>query len=113
MLGEKQTDEFLEWTIQKRPEELLRSLFAIKTPTVHGFSSKILESTARIGNAGILQLLINCGIDITCLGGISGGRCVQLALVHNRKDIAQILLDNGADSNPHWVDIHTLSHQST
>jgi ankyrin repeat protein len=99
-LNEKRTDEFLECAIEKRPKELFRSLFAIKTPTVDAFSERILESVARTGNASILQLLIDCGLDVRYLTGISGGRYLQLSLYHGSVDVAHLFLDNGADVNP-------------
>jgi ankyrin repeat protein len=99
-LNEKRTDEFLEWAIGKRPKELFRSLFAIKTPTVDAFSERILESIARTGKASILQLLIDCGLDVRYLAGIRGGRYLQLSLYHSSVDVAHLLLDNGADVNP-------------
>jgi ankyrin repeat protein len=99
-LNEKQTDEFLEWAIKQRPKELFRSLFAIKTPTVDAFSERILESVARTGNANILQLLIDCGLDVRYLVGIRGGRYLQSSLWHRSVDVAHLLLDNGTDVNP-------------
>jgi ankyrin repeat protein len=99
-LAEKQTDEFQEWIIQQQSKELLRSLFRLKTPTVHAFSNKILESIARTGNANTLQLLINSGIDISSLSGSSGGRYLQLALYHRRTDVARLLLEVGTDVRP-------------
>jgi ankyrin repeat protein len=99
-LNEKRTDEFLEWAIEKRPKELFRSLFAIETPTVDAFSERILESVARSGNASILQLFIDCGLDVRYLTGISGGRYLQLSLYNGNVDVAHLLLDNGADVNP-------------
>jgi hypothetical protein len=107
-LNEKRTDEFLEWAIEKRPKELFRSLFAIETPTVDAFSERILESVARTGNASILQLLIDCGLDVRCLDGISGGRYLQLSLYRDSEDVAHLLLDNGADVNPPWVSFRTI-----
>jgi ankyrin repeat protein len=99
-LNEQRTDEFLEWAIEKRPKELFRSLFSIKTPTVDAFSERILESVARTGNASILQLLIDWGLDVQYLAGISGGRYLQLSLYHGSEDVAHLLLDNGAEVNP-------------
>ncbi|PMD31386.1 ankyrin, partial [Hyaloscypha variabilis F] len=99
-LNEKRTDEFLEWAIEKRPKELFKSLFAIETPTVDAFSERILESVARSGNASILQLFIECGLDVRYLTGISGGRYLQLSLYNGSVDVAHLLLDNGADVNP-------------
>jgi ankyrin repeat protein len=99
-LNEERTDKFLEWAIEKRPKELFKSLFAIRTPTVDAFSEKILESVARTGNASILQLLIDCGLDVRYLAGIRGGRYLQLSLYHRIVDVAHLLLDNGADVNP-------------
>ncbi len=99
-LNEKRTDKFLEWAIEKRPKELFRSLFAIKTPTVDAFSERILESVTRTGNASILQLLIDCGLDVRYLAGIRGGRYLQLSLYNGSVDVAHLLLDNGADVNP-------------
>jgi ankyrin repeat protein len=99
-LNEERTDKFLQWAIEKRPKELFKSLFAIKTPTVDAFSEKILESVARTGNASILQLLIDCGLDVRFIAGIRGGRYLQLSIYHSRVDVAHLLLDNGADVNP-------------
>lgn len=101
MLNERQTDEFLERAIEKRPKELFRSLFAIQTPTVGAFSERILESAARTGNANIVRFLIDCGLDVHYLAGICGGRYLQLTLYHTtRIGFAHLLLDNGADVNP-------------
>ncbi|KAH8588572.1 ankyrin repeat-containing domain protein [Bisporella sp. PMI_857] len=99
IFNDKQTDEFLEWVTENRPKELLRSLFAIKTPTVDAFSEGILESTARTGNASTLQLLIDCGLDIRYLVGTDGAGYLKSSLLNGSIDVAHLLLDNEADVN--------------
>jgi ankyrin repeat protein len=99
-LAEERTDEFLEWVIQQKSKELLRSLFKIRLPTVRAFSCKMLESAVRCEKANTLQILIDSGIDKSFLSGGRGGRYLQLALYHGHPDVARLLLENGADVNP-------------
>lgn len=101
MLNNEKTVEFLEWAIEKRPQQFFRSFFAIKTLTVDAFSEKILESAARTGNAKILRFFIDCGLEGRYFTGLGGGRYLQLSLSSTtRTDVSHLLLDNGADANP-------------
>ncbi|KAE8444279.1 hypothetical protein EG329_000686 [Mollisiaceae sp. DMI_Dod_QoI] len=100
MLDEKQTRDFLEWARKERPKELLRLLFAAKTATVDAFAERILESIAKTGDASMLRFLIECGLDVHHLAGLSGGKYLQVSLLSDWFDVAHLLLDYGADVNP-------------
>jgi ankyrin repeat protein len=103
-LTEESTDQFLEWIMKDKPKEFFKLLFQMRTPTVQAVSTKLLESTARLGNASILQFLIDTGIDRSGLTGAKGGRLLQLALSKNHVGVALILLQTGADVNPELND---------
>jgi ankyrin repeat protein len=98
------TGQFLKWIMKDELKEFFRLLFQMRTLTVQAVSTKLLESTARFGNASILQFLIDTGIDRSGLSGIKGGRLLQLALFCRHMGVAQILLQAGADVNPQLND---------
>ena len=99
LLSENATDEFLQWLIKQQQNELLVSLLKSQMPTVHACATKILESALRIGDADFLQLLISSRIDISPLKGVYGGEHLIFAALRGDLQIAQILLNNGADVN--------------
>jgi ankyrin repeat protein len=103
-LTEEGTDQFLEWIMKDKPKDFFKLLFQMRTPTVQAVSTKLLESTARLGNASILQFLIDTGIDRSGLAGAKGGALLQLALSRNHVGVALILLQTGADVNPQLND---------
>lgn len=55
-----------------------------------------LHVAADQGKIDILKYLIECGIDINCNGGISGGDALHSAARHGYVDIIDILYINGA-----------------
>lgn len=99
LLLKYETDKFLRWLIEHQQNELLILFLKTQTPTVHACETKILESALRIGDADFLQLLISSGIDLSPLKGVYGGRHLIRAACKNNLQIAQILLNNGADVN--------------
>lgn len=99
LLLEYETDKFLRWLIEHQQNELLVLFLKTQTPTVHACATKILESALRIGDDDFLQLLISSGIDLSPLKGVYGGRHLIRAACENNLQIAQILLNNGADVN--------------
>lgn len=98
------TDQFLKWIMKDELKEFFKLLFQMRTPTVQAVSTKLLESTARFGNASILQFLFDTGIDRSGLAGTKGGRLLQLALFCGHVGVALILLQAGADVNPQLND---------
>lgn len=63
------------------------------TDTVFG---SWLHVAADQGKIDIIEHLINCGIDINCNGGISGGNALHSAARHGHTDIIDMLYINGA-----------------
>ena len=99
LLSEARTDRFLESIIKQKRTRLLISCLETQMPTMHAFSTKILESALRIGDATFLQLLIDAGVDTSSFPGIYGGRYLWMAAKNGNTKTAQILLENGADPN--------------
>ncbi|MCJ1269666.1 hypothetical protein MMC22_009558 [Lobaria immixta] len=99
LLSEARTDRFLESIIKQKRTRLLISCLETQMPTMHAFSTKILESALRIGDATFLQLLIDAGVDTSSFPGIYGGRYLWMAAQNGNTKTAQILLKNGADPN--------------
>jgi ankyrin repeat protein len=90
-------------------ERFFQTPFQMRTPTVQAVSTKLLESTTRLGNTSILQFLIDTGIDRSCLAGAKGGGLLQLALCEDNVGVALILLQTGADVNPQLNDKRWIS----
>lgn len=99
LLSVDAADDFLRWLIKQQQNELLVSFLETPMPTVHACATKILESALRIGDVDFLQLLISSGIDTSPLKGVYGGRHLIAAARRCYLQIAQILLNNGADVN--------------
>lgn len=125
MLTASQTDIFLKWVIDQNHMDTLKSFLQIKTPTVQAFSTRILESGVRIKDVKFLQLLLASGVkfdgvleqaiqinelsfltlllrsvvDLSLLSGTSGGRLLRWIAKTRYTEIAQILIQNGADVN--------------
>jgi ankyrin repeat protein len=99
LLLEEQTDHFLKWSIEQKHDKTLMSCLKVRMPTIHAFATKILESALRIGDARLLQLLIDSGVDKSSFNGVYGGRYLQVVVEDSNAKVAQILLENGADVN--------------
>lgn len=109
LLSEYATDDFLRWLIKQQQNELLVSFLKIQMPTVHACATKIFESALRIGDVDFLHLLISSGIDTSPLKGVYGSRHLICAARRGDLQIAQILLNNGADVNTPTSETYPLT----
>ena len=124
MWNKDQIENFLKWIIDQKYITLLTSFLRIDTTTTRVFSRNILEAALSIGCTKILQPLLLSGVDFhgvlqraICindddfvklllaridskyLSGASGGQLLLSIASTDKLQIADILVQNGADVN--------------
>lgn len=117
-------DAFLAWVIEQKYTDYLERFLRIDTPTVHAFTTQILESAIRIRNVKFLTALLDRGVkfdsvlyDIffmgnmefmklvlskvssTCFKGTTGIGLFHNFVVGSHFDLARALVQNGVSVN--------------
>lgn len=95
----------LKEIFEKGQRHLLANLFRLKqSSTVRAFSCRIMEAISAAAKSSdgqwLLEELLSCGLDRSLLEGITGGRCLQLAIYKRCTKMALYLLRNGVQRNP-------------
>ena len=124
MWNKDQIENFLKWIIDQKYITLLTSFLRIDTTTTRVFSRNILEAALSMGCTKILQPLLLSGVDFhgvlqraiciddddfvkllltridsKCLSEASGGQLLLSIASSDKLQIADILVQNGADVN--------------
>lgn len=124
MLSNSQIDNFLRYVMGQKYFERLQPFLLINTPTMHAFATRLLEAGIRIKNTETLTHLLRAGIKFdsalervfetddpefikfvlsnvspNCLSGTPGGRLLHRIVDTNNVEIAQILVQHGAEVN--------------
>ncbi|KAL8310357.1 hypothetical protein RB597_010277 [Gaeumannomyces tritici] len=124
MLGKDQVGEFLKWVIDQNYVAPLAAFLHVDSATTRSFAQNILEPAVQTRNTELLGSLLSLGLDFRpvleeaistddddfvrlllasvpadCLAGDSGGRLLLAIADLDRVDIAEILVEKGANVN--------------
>ncbi|OJD19086.1 hypothetical protein AJ78_00959 [Emergomyces pasteurianus Ep9510] len=95
--GESTLEEALSTAVFYHNTNIVKLLLD-KGADIHALSDSVLERLISAGNRALVELLVNRGANVNEHGGILGPP-LFVASMFDRYDIAEFLLDNGADVN--------------
>ena len=93
MLSETQTDQLLSWIVTNKYHNILRSFLEVDSPTTKAFANAILLGAIRTGDAGLVQLLVNTGLDFQ--RHRHSAEPIELAGLRGNIEIVRILIAGG------------------
>jgi ankyrin repeat protein len=124
LLNDEQIKNFVEWIIKQKCLDSLKSFLQINTPTIHSFSESIVKPCISLQDTVILKQLLSWGVkfdnsltqafsicdidflkdllskvDASCLSGEKGGKLLYKIAGTDFLEIAQTLVQNGAEIN--------------